>query len=64
MCKTTFTEEAFTTLKALSEKDFQDLLYAMCKTKYPEVHELWFRMDISDQSTAIDIKYANDNRRR
>ena len=32
-------------INSLSEKDFQNLLYAMCKTKYPELNELWFRID-------------------
>jgi len=59
MIKTTFTEEAFTTLKALSEKDFQNLLYNMCKTKYPELSDLWFIIDEQNNQTQVEVKYKN-----
>ena len=40
-----------------SEKDFQNLLYAMCKIKYPELSELWFRID--ERETYMEVKYEN-----
>jgi len=47
-------------INSLSEKDFQNLLYAMCKTKYPELNELWFRIDDSDDNTYIEVKFKNN----
>jgi len=45
-------------INTLSEKDFQNLLYAMCKIKYPELSELWFRID--ERETYIELKYKNN----
>jgi len=47
-------------INSLSEKDFQDLLYAMCKTKYPELCELWFRIDEGNAQTYIEVKWKNN----
>jgi len=44
-------------INTLYEKDFQNLLYAMCKTKYPELNELWFRID--ERETYIELVYKN-----
>ena len=47
-------------INLLSEKDFQDLLYAMCKTKYPELCDLYFNIDESIKQTYIEVKCKNN----
>ena len=47
-------------IKELSDKEFQSLLYKMCKTKYPELNELWFRID--ERETQIEVKYKNNTK--
>jgi len=32
----------------------------MCKTKYPELNELWFRID--ERETQIEVKYKNNTK--
>lgn len=54
---TAFSGSAQEYINTLSEKDFQNLLYAMCKTKYPELNELWFRID--ERETYIELIYKN-----
>jgi hypothetical protein len=44
-------------ISSLSENGFQELLYSICKIKYPELNELWFKIDGNDLS--MDITYRN-----
>lgn len=42
-----------------NEKEFQGLLYDMCKTKYPELSDLWFIIDEQNNQTQVEVKYKN-----
>ncbi len=44
-------------IKNLSEKDFQMLLYNICRIKYPELTDLWFKIDNED--IMIDVTYRH-----
>jgi len=44
-------------IKNLSNKDIQTLLYNICRIRYPELEDLWFKIDNYD--TMIDVTYRN-----
>lgn len=44
-------------IKNLSEKDFQMLLYNICRIKYPELNELFYK--IGEEDSWIEITYRN-----
>lgn len=47
-------------IEELSDKEFQNLLYKMCKIKYPELSDLYYKIDEGIKQTYIEVKSKNN----
>lgn len=46
-------------INGLTNNEFQELLYAMCKVKYQDMYNVCFKIDGFDKQTYMDITYKN-----